>query len=102
MGLAFAPGRMATALPTTKETAITCGDRSTYVRLVNESNAVQTVTTVTSADPSVEMGSIRLQPGEVMILWKRREFHKMYASSAEVWGTGGMARPVGLGSESRG
>ena len=48
MGLAFAPGRMATALPTTKETAITCGDRSTYVRLCNESNAVQTVTTAVS------------------------------------------------------
>jgi hypothetical protein len=31
-----------------------------------------------------------------MILWKRREFHKLYASSAEVWGTGGMVRPAGL------
>ena len=67
-----------------------------YVRLVNESNAVQTVTTVTSADDPVEMGTIRMQPGEVMILWKRREFHKLYASSAEVWGTGGMVRPAGL------
>ena len=94
--LAFAPGTSCTALPTTKETAITCGDRFDYVRLVNESNAVQTVTTVTSADDPVEMGTIRMQPGEVMILWKRREFHKLYASSAEVWGTGGMVRPAGL------
>ena len=67
-----------------------------YVRLVNESSSVQTVTTVTSADDPVEMGIIRMQPGEVMILWKRREFHKLYASSAEVWGTGGMVRPAGL------
>ena len=94
--LAFAPGTMAAGLPTTKETAITCGDVLDYVRLVNESNAVQTVTTMTSGD--VEMGSIRLQPGEVMILWKRRQFHKMYASSAEVIGTGGMVRPSGLGT----
>ena len=46
--LAFAPGTMAVALPTTKETAITCGDQSDYVRLVNESSSVQTVTTVDS------------------------------------------------------
>ena len=65
--LAFAPGTSCTALPTTKETAITCGDRLDYVRLVNESNAVQTVTTVTSADDPVEMGTIRMQPGEDMI-----------------------------------
>ena len=94
--LAFAPGTSCVALPTTIETAITCGDRLDYVRLVNESSSVQTVTTVTSADDPVVMGSIRLQPGEVMILWKRREFHKMYASSAEVYGTGGMVRPAGL------
>jgi len=68
--LAFAPGQMCVALPTTKETAITCGDRLDYVRLVNESNTVQTVTTVDSSG-SAEMGSIRLQPGEIMILWKR-------------------------------
>ena len=93
--LAFAPGQMCVALPTTKETAITCGDRLDYVRLVNESNAVQTVVTVDSSG-NAEMGSVRLLPGEIMILWKRREFHKMYASSAEVYGTGGMARPTGL------
>ena len=95
--LAFSPGQPATALPVTIDTAITCGDRLTYVRLVNESASVQTVTTVTSGDTPVVMGSIRLQPGEVMILWKRRQFHKMYASSAEVFGTGGMVRPAGLG-----
>lgn len=95
--LAFSPGQPAVALPTTIDTAITCGDRLTYVRLVNESASVQTVTTVTSGDTPVVMGSIRLQPGEVMILWKRRQFHKMYASSAEVFGTGGMVRPAGLG-----
>ena len=96
--LAFAPGQVCIALPTTKETAITCGDRTTYVRLVNESTNVETVTTITSDETSPTiMGSIRLQPGEVMILWKRREFHKMYASSAQVYGSGGMARPVGLG-----
>ena len=95
--LAFAPGNMARALPTTKETAITCGDQSDYVRLVNESSSVQTVTTVDSnTETPTEMGSIRLQPGEVMILWKRREFHKIYASSAEVFGGGGMVRPAGL------
>ena len=95
--LAFAPGTMATALPTSKETAITCGDLLDYVRLVNESNTVQTVTTVDSnTETPSEMGSIRLQPGEVMILWKRREFHKLYASSAEVYGSGGMVRPTGL------
>lgn len=95
--LAFAPGTMCIALPTTIETAITCGDRLDYVRLVNESSTVQTVSTVTSdeTDPEV-MGSVRLQPGEVLILWKRREFHKLYASSAEVYGTGGMVRPAGL------
>jgi len=32
-----------------------------------------------------------------MILWKRRQFHKIYASSADVKATGGMARPVALG-----
>ena len=94
--LAFAPGTVCVALPTTKETASAIGERLDYVRLVNESSSVQTVTTVTSADDPVVMGSIRLQPGEVMILWKRREFHKMYASSAEVYGTGGMVRPAGL------
>lgn len=96
--LAFAPGTVCVALPTTKETASEIGERLDYVRLVNESSSVQTVTTVTSADDPVVMGSIRLQPGEVMILWKRREFHKMYASSAEVYGTGGMVRPAGLQS----
>jgi len=95
--LAFSPGQIAVALPTTIDTAITCGDRSDYIRLVNESASVQTVTYVTSGDSPVVMGSVRLQPGEVMIFWKRRQFHKMYASSAEVYGTGGMARPVGLG-----
>tara|TARA_B100000085_G_scaffold268992_1_gene279954 strand:- start:2088 stop:2384 length:297 start_codon:yes stop_codon:yes gene_type:complete len=94
--LAFAPGTSCVALPTTIETASEIGERLDYVRLVNESSSVQTVTTVTSADDPVVMGSIRLQPGEVMILWKRREFHKMYASSAEVYGTGGMVRPAGL------
>ena len=95
--LAFAPGTMDIALPTSKETAITCGDLLDYVRLVNESNTVQTVTTVDSnTETPSEMGSIRLQPGEVMILWKRREFHKLYASSAEVYGSGGMVRPTGL------
>ena len=95
--LAFAPGTMATALPTSIDTAITCGDLLDYVRLVNESNTVQTVTTVDSnVETPSEMGSIRLQPGEVMILWKRREFHKLYASSAEVYGSGGMVRPTGL------
>jgi len=95
--LAFAPGQQCVALPTTIETAITCGDRLTYVRLVNESVNVQTVHNVTSGDAPIEMGSVRLQPGESMILWKRRQFHKLYASSAEVYGTGGMVRPAGLG-----
>ena len=95
--LAFSPGQAVIALPTTVETAVTCGDRLTYVRLVNESATVETVSYVTSAETPVVMGTCRLQPGEVMILWKRRQFHKLYASSASVYATGGMARPVSLG-----
>ena len=95
--LAFSPGQPVVALPTSRASAITCGGKLTYVRLVNESSSVQTVTMCTSADDPVDMGSLRMQPGEVMILWKRRQFHKVYASSAEVFATGGMARPVGLG-----
>ena len=88
---------MAKQLPTTKETASTIGDRSDFVRLVNESDSVQTVVMVDSnTEKPSEMGSIRLQPKEVMILWKRREHHRMYASSELVWGTGGMVRPAGI------
>ena len=94
--LAFSPGQAVIAMPTTIETAVTCGDRLTYVRLVNESSAVQTVSYCTSAESPLVMGTVRLQPGEIMILWKRRQFHKLYASSAEVYATGGMARPVSL------
>ena len=36
--LAFSPGQAVIALPTTLETASCCGDRLTYIRLVNESS----------------------------------------------------------------
>ncbi len=95
--LAFSPGQAVIALPTTKETAVTCGDRLTYVRIVNESANVETVYYCSSGDTPVLIGSTRLTAGESMILWKRRQFHKIYASSADVKATGGMARPVALG-----
>jgi len=95
--LAFSPGQAVIALPTTLETSVTCGDRLTYIRLVNESSNTETVYYCSSGDSPAVIGSIRMMPGEVMIFWKRRQFHKLYASSASVYGTGGMARPVALG-----
>ena len=95
--LAFSPGQAVSPLPTTLETAVTLGNRLNYIRLTNESATVQTVYYCTSADTPLVIGSVRLLPAESMILWKRRQYHKIYASSAEVFGTGGMARPVGLG-----
>ena len=94
--LAFSPGNVAFMMPTTVETATKGGGNVSYIRLVNESATVQTVYYCSSATPAEVIGTIRLRPSEVMVLWKRRQAHKMYASSAEVWGTGGMARPASL------
>jgi hypothetical protein len=95
--LAFSPGQAVIALPTTLETSVTCGDRLTYIRLVNESSSTETVYYCSSGESPTVVGSIRMLAGEVMIFWKRRQFHKLYASSASVYATGGMARPVALG-----
>ena len=95
--LAFSPGQAVIALPTTIETAVTCGDRLTYVRLVNESSNPETIYYCSSSESPVVIGSTRMQPGESMILWKRRQYHKIYASSGDVKATGGMARPVAVG-----
>ena len=53
-------------------------------KFVNESSSVQTLYHGTSAQTIQNMGSILRMPKERIVLWKRRQFHKLYASSSEV------------------
>jgi len=89
--LGFAIGGNHTACPTTAATATSFSDATSFVMFVNTSSENQTLYHGSSADTSEQIGSILLMPKERIVLWKRRQFHKFWASSSEVIGTPGMA-----------
>ncbi len=89
--LGFAMGGNHTACPTSADTATSFSDATSFVMFVNTSSSNQTLYHGSSAATSEQIGSTILMPGERVILWKRRAFHKFWATSAEVFGTPGMA-----------